>query len=328
MIKPYNDELTRSWKQLTPPPPMNEPQYSDNSRILRGMLLISIAVALFAVMDTLSKYLTRFYPPTNVLWARYLFHTLLVILALSPRMGFRFARTTRPGIQIVRGLLLACASLCFVSAIKYMPLAEATAIQFLSPLLVTALAVVFLKEKMELARWLAVFAGFAGVLIIIRPGSGIFSWASLLPLGTAVLFASYQVLTRLMAGLESPYTSIFYPGVVGVLLLTLTLPFSWTPPQSVSHFALLALAGIIGGASHLILIKAYELAPASRLAPFSYAQLLWVTVGGYVVFDNFPDFWSFTGIAILAASGIYTATHQHLSARAQQNALPNQTFDN
>ena len=177
------------------------------------MLLISIAVILFAVMDTISKYLTRDYPVTNVLWARYLFHTLLVIAVIAPRHGTVLVRTNRFGLQAVRGLMLAGASLLFVTAIKYMPLAEATAIQFISPLLVTLLAVIFLKEKVDLSRWLAILAGFSGVLIIIRPGSGIFTWASLLPLGTAILFASYQVLTRHFAGRESPYTLIFYPGM-------------------------------------------------------------------------------------------------------------------
>ncbi len=284
-------------------------------RALRGMLLISIAVILFAILDTISKYLTRHYPVTNVLWARYLFHTLLVVAVIAPRHGLTLVRTHRLGVQILRGLLLAGASLLFVTAIKYMPLAEASAIQFLSPLLVTLLAVLFLKEKVELSRWLAILAGFSGVLIIIRPGTGIFTWASLLPLGTAVLFASYQVLTRHFAGRESPYTLIFYPGIVGMLLLALTLPFTWTPPQSLTHLALLAIAGMIGGCSHLILIRAYELAPASRLAPFSYTQLIWVTLAGYLVFDNFPDALSITGMAILMTSGIYIATHQHLQDR-------------
>jgi len=289
-------------------------------RVLYGMLLISIAVILFAVMDTISKYLTRDYPVTNVLWARYLFHTLLVIAVIAPRHGTVLVRTNRLGLQMVRGSMLAGASLLFVTAIKYMPLAEATAIQFISPLLVTLLAVIFLKEKVDLSRWLAILAGFSGVLIIIRPGSGIFTWASLLPLGTAILFASYQVLTRHFAGRESPYTLIFYPGIVGMLLLSPTLPFAWTAPQSLSHLTLLAIAGIIGGSSHLILIRAYELAPASRLAPFSYTQLIWVTLAGYVVFGNFPDALSLAGIAILMASGTYIATRQHLQDRKQPAA--------
>lgn len=289
----------------------------ENSQVLRGMFLISIAVALFAVMDTMSKYLTKFYPPTNVLFARYLFHCLLVLAVLAPTKGLGFVKTRRIGIQIVRGIMLAAASLCFVTAVKYMPLAEATAVQFLSPLIVTVLAVIFLKEQMDAVRWLAVCAGFIGVLIIIRPGSGVFAWSALLPLGTAILFASYQVITRKLAGLESVYTSIFYPGVVGSLMLLATLPMQWVAPQSLAHAALLALAGIVGGAAHLILIRAYDYAPASRLAPFSYAQLIWVTLTGFLVFDNLPDGWSLFGIAVLAASGIASAMRQRFLLRAQ-----------
>ncbi len=289
----------------------------ESRRTLRGMLMIMTAVALFAVMDSISKYLTRFYPVVNVVWARYMSHTLVVLLVLGPRLGLELVRTRRPVAQLLRGLLLASASLSFVGALKYMPIAESSAISFLAPLLVTVAAVVVLKEKVEFARWIAVFSGFIGVLIIIRPGSGIFAWASLFPLATAFLFASYQVLTRRLAGLENPYTSIFYSGLAGSLLLAIPLPFTWTPPQNGVHIALFATIGIIGVVGHLMLIKAYEYAPASRLAPFSYTQLIWVTVIGYLAFDDFPDFWSLAGIAVLMASGIYIATHQHLAERKQ-----------
>ncbi len=287
----------------------------------RGMLMILGAAVMFATLDATSKYLTRFYPVTTVVWARYLFHMLLVVIVLGPRFGLGLVRTSRPGAQLLRGLLLAGATLLFVGALKFLPLAETSAIFFLTPLLVTVMAVVVLKEKVELARWIAVITGFIGVLIIIRPGSGIFSWAALLPLCTAACFASYQILTRRLSGLESPYTSIFYSGLVGMLLLSLTLPYGWSPPQSGWHLALFAMIGIRAGLGHLALIKAYELAPASRLAPISYSQLLWATVAGYVVFGDFPDRWSLVGIAVLMASGIYTATHQHLSERALRAEL-------
>lgn len=293
---------------------MNEP-LPGKPRALRGMLMIMAAVAMFAVMDSISKYLTRFYPVTMVVWARYAFHTLLVTVLLGPRLGLALVRTRRPGTQVVRGLLLAASTLLFVAALKYQPLAESSAISFLAPLLVTVMAVLVLKEQVELARWLAVIAGFVGVLIIMRPGSGVFAWASLLPLGTAACFASYQILTRRIAGLESPYTSIFYSGLVGMLLLCLPLPYAWTPPQNWFHMFLFVAVGCIAGFSHLTLIKAYDYASAAKLAPFSYTQLIWATASGYLVFGDFPDHWSLVGIAILMASGIYVATHQHLSER-------------
>lgn len=280
------------------------------------MLMIMAAVLLFAVMDSISKYLTQFYPVLSVVWARYLLHTVLVVVVLGPRLGFSLVRTRRPRAQFARGALLTAATLFFVAALKHMPIAEATAIQFLAPLLVTAMAVVVLNEKVELARWVAIACGFVGVLIIIRPGSGVFTWASLLPLATAACFASYQILTRRLAGIESSYTSLFYTGLVGAVLLSIPLPYAWSPPQSGAHLALFALIGILGGLGHLILIKAYDLAPASSLAPFSYTQLIWVTAAGYLAFDNIPDFWSFAGMGILMASGIYTAMHQHRAERS------------
>jgi len=291
------------------------------SRPLHAMLLVLAAVALFVVIDTLSKYLTRFYPVTTVIWARYFFHTVFVVLALGPRLGLGLVRTARPQAQLIRGVLLAVSSVFFVNAVKVLPLAECTAIAFLAPLLVTIMAVFFLKEKVEAARWVAIVGGFLGVLIIIRPGSGVFSWASLLPMGTALSFAAYQILTRRLAGLESPFTSIFYAGLVGTVVLSAAVAFTWTAPQSAFHWFLLVLLGTIGGLSHLILIKAYDYAPASRLAPFSYTQLIWVTLAGYLVFDNFPDLWSLVGIATVMASGIYIARHQHLSERAQVTEL-------
>ena len=289
------------------------------------MLMVMMAVAIFSVMDSLSKYLTRFYPVALVAWSRYAFHLVLVVVVLGPRLRLALVRTARPGAQLVRGLLLAIASISFISAVKYMPLAEASAIAFLGPLLIVVMSVLFLKEKVEPARWIAVLCGFIGVLVIIRPGSSVFTWAALFPLANAVAFASYQILTRRLSGLESPYTSIFYAGLIGTLLLSATLPYVWVMPQNGLHMTLFVLTGALGGLSHLILIKAYAYAPASRLAPFSYTQLIWVATIGYLVFGDFPDTWSLVGIGILMASGLYTATHQRNTDRQrldEQTSLP------
>ena len=287
----------------------------------RGPVMIMTAVAMFVVMDTISKYLSGFYPVPAIVWARYFFHMVLVLVTLGPRLGLGLVRTRRLGMQLLRGLMLAGSTLFFVFAIKQMPLAETSSITFIAPVLVTLMAVLFLNEKVEPARWLAVAGGFAGVLIIIRPGSGIFSWASLLPICCAACFACYQILTRMLAHLESPYTSIFYSGLVGSVLLSFSLPSVWIWPRSTVHALMFVVIGLIGGLSHLVLIKAYDYAPASRLAPFSYTQLIWVTVMGYLVFGHFPDHWSLIGIAVIMVSGIYIATHQQLSERQQRAEL-------
>ena len=306
-----------------------EPTVMNNAAVkpqpLRGMLMVMSAVAIFSVTDVLSKYLTRNYPVAQVVWARYAFHLLLAVVVLGPRCGLALVRTARPRAQILRGLTLTLASILFISALKYLPLAESTAIAFIAPLLVTLMSVLFLKEKVELARWVAVCCGFVGVLFIIRPGGNVFSWAVLLPLGNAIAFAAYQILTRRLAGLESPYVSFFYSGLIGTLILSATLPYSWVMPQSAFDAAAFIVLGMLAGIGHLILIKAYDHAPASRLAPFGYSQLIWVMVIGYVAFGDFPDHWSLVGIVILVASGIYTATHQRIAdwlQRAEQTNLP------
>jgi len=273
----------------------------------KGILLVMTAVVFFSVGDLLAKQLTRDYPIPLIVWARFTFHLLFVIVALGPRHRLALFRTRFPGIQFLRGLMLLFGSIFFITALKYMPLAETTAIAYLAPILVTLMSVVFLKEKVDVGRWIAILCSFVGVLTIIRPGSSVFTWAVLLPIANALAFATYQILTRRIAGLESPYTSILYAGLVGSLLSLATLPESWTLPKSPMHLLLFLGIGILGSAGHLILIKAYNHAPLSRLAPFSYSQLIWVAIIGYVVFDDFPDAWSLTGIAILLASGIYIA---------------------
>jgi drug/metabolite transporter (DMT)-like permease len=288
---------------------------------LRGILMIMTAVAMFTMMDSMAKYLSRFYPVPGIVWARYAFHLLFVVMILGPRMRLRLVRTRHLGLQIVRGMLLAASSMFFFSALKFMPMAEASSISFVAPMLATLLGIFLLKEKVEPARLVAVAAGFIGVLIIIRPGSGIFSWVAVLPLATAASFASYQILTRRLAGIDNPYTSLFYSGVVGTVMLATVLPFEWTTPKTLLHALMLPAIGFVGGLSHLILIRAYDQAAVSTLAPFSYTQLIWVILMGYLVFGDFPDHWSLIGIAVIMASGIYIATHQQLSERQRRAEL-------
>lgn len=287
-------------------------------QVSKGVLMVMVAVAIFSLGDLLAKYLTRFYPIPLIVWARFTFHLLLVVAVLGPRYRWALVRTRHLGTQIARGLLLVLGSVFFVSALKFMPLAESTAIAYLAPLIVTLMSVVFLKERVEFARWVAVFVGFAGVLTIIRPGSSVFSWAVLLPIGNALAFASYQILTRRIAGLESPYTSIFYAGLVGSVLSLLPLPSVAMPLQFPYHAIAFAGLGMLGGLGHLILIKAYEHAPASRLAPFSYSQLIWVAAIGFFAFGDFPDRWSVLGIGILVGSGVYIARHQRRTEQEQR----------
>ncbi|MDR2788176.1 MAG: DMT family transporter, partial [Candidatus Accumulibacter sp.] len=231
--------------------------YLAGSDVSRGVLMVLIAVFFFSATDSLAKYLTAFYPVSLIVWSRFAFHLLIVVVLLGPRYRSRLIRTKRPAEQVLRGLLLLLGSVLFISAIKFMPLAEATAISYLTPLFVTLMSVFFLKEKVEPARWIAILCSFAGVLIIIRPGSGVFAWASLLPILNATTFAIYQIVTRRLANLESPYTSIFYAGLVGTVLFSVVLPDVWILPRNWGHALAFVSIGLFAALGHLVLIKAY-----------------------------------------------------------------------
>jgi drug/metabolite transporter (DMT)-like permease len=277
---------------------------------LRGILLIVAAVSTFALMDTAAKYLSRTYPVPSIVWARYAAQTLFLAVVLGPRLRRDLLRTRRPGLQLLRGALLAASTMFFFSALALMPIAEAAAITFLSPLLLTAASAWLLRERVRRSAWVALAAGLAGVLIIIRPGGGVFTPAALLPLLTAVSFAAYQLLTRKLAGVDSTMTTLFYSAVVGAVLLAPGLPFYWRAPETAFHAALIAALGVLASVGHFVLIRAFEHAPPSVLAPFVYSQLVAVLALGYLVFGDFPDGWSLLGMAIIVLAGAWIAARQ------------------
>jgi drug/metabolite transporter (DMT)-like permease len=277
---------------------------------LRGILLIVAAVSTFALMDTTAKYLSRTYPVPGIVWARYAAQTLFLIVVLAPRLRLGWLRTRRPGLQLLRGGILAASTVFFFSALALMPIAEAAAITFLSPLLLTAASAWLLKERVRRSAWVALAAGFVGVLIIIRPGGEVFTPAVILPLLTAVSFAAYQLLTRKLAGVDSTMTTLFYSAVVGTVLLAPGLSFYGRVPETGFDAALFAVLGVLASVGHFLLIRAFEHAPPSVLAPFVYTQLVAVLALGYLVFGDFPDGWSLLGMAIVVLAGAWMAARQ------------------
>lgn len=273
---------------------------------VRGILLAVAATVAYAVVDTISKHLVRQYPGTMVVWARYAVPALLMLIYLASRQSRSLWRPAYPGVQVLRGLLMTGATLCMVFALRAMPIAEAQAISFVHPLLLTVMAVCFLGERVSPVGWIAVLMGLVGVLIIVRPGGGLFSTAALLPLGMALCFAAYQILTRRIASRANALNSLFYMLLVGALVLSAALPFVWVTPTPAGAI-LLVVVGMLAGAGHFAMIKALEFAPASLLAPFSYGQLLWVTVLGALVFGDFPDGLTLLGMAVVAAGGFLVA---------------------
>lgn len=282
---------------------------------LKGIGLMILAVGAFALMDAIAKYLARSYPVAVIVWARYALNLVVLCAFLAATRRVDVWRAKRPGIQLARGLLLATATLFFFSSLTVLPLAEAAAIGYVLPLFVVALAVPLLRERLDTARLVAIAVGFTGALLIVRPGSGVFTWFALLPVGTAFFNALYQVLTRKVAGVDKPFTSLFYSAFVGAVALSVVAPFYWQAPQGLLHWSLLLLIGVLATLGHLALIRAYDYADASLLAPFTYTQLVWVMLLGWIVFGDFPDGWSLAGMAVIVAAGLYVANRQRLAVR-------------
>jgi drug/metabolite transporter (DMT)-like permease len=273
--------------------------------IVRGILLMMLAGFMFVVMDSTAKYLSHDYPVGQIVWARYLFHLLTLPFLIGRGSWVAVLRSQRPGLQVLRSLFLLGSTFFFFLAVKYIPLATATAIGFVGPLLVTALSVPLLGEKVGFRRWAAVVFGFGAVLVIIRPGAEVLHWAVVLPLLVAFCFAFYQITTRILSRADSSITTLFYSGIAGIVVMTALLPvLEWRWPDAMG-WAVMAFLGLMGSLGHLVMIRAFTVAPASSLAPFSYLQLVWATVLGLVMFNDWPDAWTFLGAAMLAASGLY-----------------------
>jgi drug/metabolite transporter (DMT)-like permease len=273
-------------------------------RIPIGIALMLVTVFTFGVMDLAVKAVVSDLPVMQVVWARYAFH-LLFMLPLLARFGTaRLVRTARPGLQVVRALLLLATTAIFFLAIRYIPVASANAVGFVGPLIVTALSALILKEKVGPRRWAAVLIGFCAVMVAIRPGFGMVHWAMALPLVTATCFAFFQIVTRILSRTEDAIATMAWTGAVAAVLTTLAVPFGWGHPTPV-QWLVLAGVGFLGALSQWLIIKAYEAAPASVLAPFSYTSIIWTIPGGWLLFGDLPDVWVLLGAAILVACGLY-----------------------
>jgi len=282
---------------------MSSIQLSGASQPLKGIALMVAATFLFASHDAISKYLSGFYPIVLIVWARYVVHTLLMAGIFLPQSGLRVLRTKRPGLQALRALCLLGTSLFFTTGLMFIPLAEATAVNFLAPLLVTALSVPLLGERVSRGQWAAVIVGFLGVLIIVHPGGELFTPAVLLPLGSALCFSFYQVLTRRLSGVDSATTSNFFAGLFNTLIMSALVPFFWHLP-SIGHGLMMLALGGCGMAAHLFLTQAFRHAAPALLAPFGYGQIVFAGLLGLLVFGHMPDSIALVGIAVICVSGL------------------------
>lgn len=297
-----------------PLPPAN----TEAGAAVRGILLMFIAVSFFACLDTTAKYLARTMPSAEIVWLRYTFHVILLGLFFRVWRDFTSFRTRRPLMQILRGLTLLGATFFNFWALRYLQLAEAAAIMFASPLVVTALAGPFLGEKIGIRRWIAVIVGFVGVLIVLRPGTDALHWSAGLSLCAMASYACYSILTRKMHQTETSESLMMLAALVGIAVL---LPVAPAAVMSLDgwQWVLAVAMGFFGATGHYALVTAHRIASASTLAPFIYMQMIWMLIFGYIVFRDVPDVWTMVGSAVIAAAGIYILHRERI--RGQRVAI-------
>ncbi|MBK8741731.1 MAG: DMT family transporter [Betaproteobacteria bacterium] len=280
---------------------------SDPSHIARAILLYTLAGLFLSSLDATAKILVRDYPVWWVVWARYAGHVLVVLPLAWSKAGSGFWRTGQPLLQLGRSTLLLVATIAFFSGLRYLPLAEASAISFLAPMLVVLLAGPLLGEVVPRARWAAVGVGFAGVLLVTRPGSAAFHPAALAMFAMALFNALYQLLTRKLRG-DSAYTTLFYSGIVGTVAFTALLPFLDPHPlPGPGPASLFLMLGVLAGLGHWCMITALLQAQASQLTPFGYLQMVWPIGFGWLLFGQFPDRVSMAGMLVILVGGIWLA---------------------
>ena len=267
------------------------------------ILLMIGAVFCFASMDATAKYLMKEIGPAQTIWARYTVQAVIVTVLILPKINV-YGRTNYPKLQFLRSVALMMATTLFFFAFSRLGLAEASAIFNISPVLITLGAFLFLREQIGPRRLIGIIVSLLGALIIIRPGTGVFSIYALLPLGAAIFYSTYSLATRFVGTDESPWTSLFYSAIFGAICYSIYIAFYWNPMSS-NAILLTIIIGLFGTAGHICLIRALTLGEASLVAPFIYINLLFTTTWGFVLFGNLPDFWTIVGALIIVAAGIY-----------------------
>ena len=274
-------------------------------------------------LDATAKYLVRDNSLFLVLWARYAGQMLIVTPFAWRGAGPGFWRTRRLGPQLLRSTFLLCATACFFGGLRYLPLAEGSAITFLAPILVVLLSGPLLGERPTLPRWIAAITGLIGVVILVRPGSAVFHPAALLLVLAALFNALFFIMTRKLVE-DSAHTTLFYSALVGTVALSLALPWELNAgAPTLNHATAFVLLGLFAGLGHWFVIGAFQRVPAAMLSPFAYLQTIWATSYGYLLFGQLPDRWSALGMTVIVASGLLLALQERRSMRySTPTAMP------
>jgi len=273
-----------------------------------GLLLLLAGTFVITLMDTLVKLMSVSHGTLQIVWGRYVTQAILLFLVLEPRRSFARLRSAQLPLHAFRVASLFGANVIFFFALRTMTLADANTIFFSSPLFLTLFASFILGEAVGIRRWLAVAAGFGGVLLVMRPGVSPLGWAALLPLLAAVCSALYHVTTPVLARREDPANTLHFLALFAAVSLSFVMPFVWTP-LTLKWTAVLIAIGTLGTIGHLLLVRAFQAAPAATLSPFLYVYLIWATLLGWLVFGNFPAPTTIAGALIILASGLYVYRH-------------------
>ncbi|MBW8300887.1 MAG: DMT family transporter [Hydrogenophaga sp.] len=294
--------------------PDNRPSGTDTT--IKGMALMAGCMMVLPFMDAIAKYMANVegMSPGQVNFYRFFFQLVCILPFLLAMNGWSALSAKRPGLNLLRGVLHGAASLMFFTAVKYMPLADVFAIYFVEPFILTALSAIFLGERVGWRRWLAIVVGFGGAMIVIQPSYAVFGLTSLLPVACAFLYALYMFLNRAIGEADAPVTMQTMAGIGGTLFMGAVLiggnamgqeDFAISLPASWLALALLVILGSISGYAHLIVVRAFRMAPLSVLAPFQYFEIIAATILGYALFDDFPTVSKWVGILIIVGSGLF-----------------------
>jgi len=277
----------------------------------RGILLMALGFALFAVADTIAKVLLEYYPPVQVVFMRMLGLFLGVNFVMLYNLKW-FGKTENFSKQVMRGLAQAGSAVSFLIGLKTIPIADATSIAFVAPLFVIILSYFILNEPIGIRRWLAVIIGFSGTLIIIRPGFEMINFGHLFIIIAAFLFAFRQIISRLLASTDNPLTTAFFTAYTSVFIFVLFQPLIWTPITDKNHIFLFVVFATFAGIAEFLVIKSLQIAHAVVVSPLQYTLLIWVTIFGFVIWGILPDFWTFLGAGVIIVTGLYSIHRERL----------------
>lgn len=309
-------QIDHGRRKIAIPPitPLKATQAPANAGNLRGIALMATGMFLFSAVDTMGKFLTDTLHPVQIVWCRQL-GLLIGVLVLIAIRGPSVLRSNNPKLQIGRGMLAACSATLFIVGVSYVPLADAVAISFVAPFMVTVMGALILREPVGVRRWVAVTIGFVGTLIVIRPGMGLMHPAAGLVIVAATAFALRQILSRVLAGADSTQTTVAYTAIVSWVLLCIPLPFVWQAPATTFEIWLLIAMAVIAAFAETLVIVALSLTQVVVVAPVQYSLIIWGTLYGFFIFGQLPDAWTWIGTVIIVATGLYTLNRERAITR-------------